>query len=70
MKKICIHAVITGWVRNIPSNQVELMAYGEENAIQLFIAWLWQGPPRAQVTDVIWHSVPIQEFDEFIIMHG
>jgi acylphosphatase len=43
---------LTGWVRNLPDGRVEVMAYGGESALKAFEAWLWQGPRRAEVTQV------------------
>jgi acylphosphatase len=43
---------LTGWVRNLPDGDVELVAEGEENALQQMLAWCNQGPPSAAVTQV------------------
>lgn len=51
---------LTGWVRNLPDGRVEVMAYGEENAIRQLEAWLNKGPLLANVADV---SSEIVEFE-------
>ena len=58
---------ITGWVKNNNDDTVELVACGSEENINNLIAWLWQGPPRAEVTDVNWHEIPEEKHDNFVI---
>ena len=43
---------IDGWVRNTPDGRVEAVASGEDDAVERFVAWLWQGSPRSSVTAV------------------
>ena len=43
---------IAGYARNLPDGRVEVLACGEEAAVQEFIAWLWIGPVAAKVTEV------------------
>ncbi len=43
---------LTGWVRNCPDGQVELVAEGNREALEQLVAWCHQGPPAAKVTDV------------------
>lgn len=43
---LCGHAI------NLPDGRVEVLACGETRALSELEAWLWQGPPNAQVTDV------------------
>lgn len=66
----CKHATsmhITGWVKNNDNGTVELHARGPEEKIKSLVEWLWQGPPRAKVTDVEWHEIPDEMHDQFII---
>jgi len=43
---------IQGWVRNISTGQVEILACGEPENVDELQKWLWQGPKFAKVTDV------------------
>lgn len=43
---------VTGWARNLPGGDVEVLACGERPAVESLREWLWQGPPSARVTDV------------------
>ncbi|HOB62722.1 MAG TPA: acylphosphatase [Candidatus Competibacteraceae bacterium] len=58
---------ITGYVRNLPDRQVEVLACGEERAVNALRHWLWQGPPHAQVTAVHCEILPFQDFPDFRI---
>lgn len=43
---------LTGWVRNLPTGQVEAVLEGEKDQIEDMIAWCRQGPPAARVASV------------------
>lgn len=43
---------LTGWVRNEPDGSVLLEAQGDEPARERLIAFLHEGPARAEVRDV------------------
>jgi acylphosphatase len=43
---------ITGWVSNLPTGDVELLAEGDAEAMDRFERALRQGPGRARVDDV------------------
>jgi acylphosphatase len=43
---------LTGFARNLPDGRVEVLACGDEAAVQAFVAWLWEGSPASKVTDV------------------
>jgi acylphosphatase len=49
---------ISGRARNLADGTVEVIARGEPAAVDALLAWLWQGPPLAQVAGVI-----IEELD-------
>jgi acylphosphatase len=52
-------AGIAGHARNLPDGRVEVLACGEEAAVQEFIAWLWIGPVAAKVTGVAVESLEL-----------
>jgi acylphosphatase len=43
---------LSGWVRNLDDGRVELAVSGDAEAIEALVSWLWEGPPRADVTAV------------------
>jgi acylphosphatase len=53
---------LAGWVRNLPSGSVELVAAGEMEALQRLDAALRAGPPGARVDDVV--RRPVDEESE------
>lgn len=48
---------VTGHARNLPDGRVEVLACGELAAVDALCEWLWQGPPHAQVTEVVYTGV-------------
>jgi acylphosphatase len=43
---------LAGWVRNIPSGEVEIVAEGSKENLQMLAAWAHLGTPSAHVTEV------------------
>ena len=43
---------IRGYARNLADGRVEVLAYGEEAAVQTFVTWLWTGSSASKVTSV------------------
>ncbi len=43
---------LKGWVRNLCSGDVELVACGEKSRLELLEKWLWQGPKFSKVNSV------------------
>ena len=41
-----------GYVKNLNDGSVEVVACGEQSAIEQLHEWLWQGPSGAKVTNV------------------
>ena len=60
---------LTGWVRNVPDNTVELVAEGKEENLKEFIECLHEGSLLAEVEDVEvkWWPEATSEFQEFEI---
>jgi len=58
---------LKGFVRNEPDRTVYIEAEGEPGAIEQFIQWCRQGPPRAVVGDVEVTDGTVQSFSRFEI---
>lgn len=43
---------LTGWVRNLPSGDVEIVAEGKRRDLESLWAWAQVGPPGARVVEV------------------
>lgn len=43
---------LCGWVRNLPSGEVEVLAIGPKAKAQALESWLHQGPSKAEVQEV------------------
>jgi acylphosphatase len=49
---------IRGYARNLPDGRVEVLAYGDEEAVEIFVSWLWTGSSASKVTSVDVVDVP------------
>lgn len=49
---------LSGWVRNIPTAQVEVVIEGDKGIVEEMIQWCHQGPPSARVdaVEVKWET--------------
>ena len=43
---------IRGYARNLPDGRVEVLACGEDEAVEAFVSWLWTGSTASKVTSV------------------
>ena len=43
---------LSGWVRNLPSGEVEIVAEGRRKNLEMLYAWAHSGPPSARVEEV------------------
>ena len=59
---------LTGWVRNLADGSVELVACGDDAKLDQLEQWLWQGPPKAQVEQVVASEVEAKSFSNFDII--
>ncbi len=66
-KKVARQAGITGWVKNLPNGDVEIMATGSQEVLQQFVDWCCKGPLGAKVDEIITTDVEEQLFDHFTI---
>lgn len=46
---------LAGWVRNRPDGSVEVVAEGDESALEELVSWCRHGPPHAEVSEVEEH---------------
>jgi acylphosphatase len=60
---------LTGWVRNRPEGDVELVACGDEAALKQLEEWLWCGPSHARVQQVTVTDAGEQTFAGFTVTH-
>jgi acylphosphatase len=44
---------LTGYAKNLPAGEVEVLACGTTESLDELQRWLWQGPPAAKVTEVV-----------------
>lgn len=51
---------VRGYARNLPDGRVEILACGEDQAVQVFVGWLWTGSSASQVTAVAVADAPEQ----------
>lgn len=56
---------LTGYAKNLASGDVEVVACGEEAALDTLEQWLWQGPPLASVNEVNVNELELQEYNTF-----
>jgi len=61
---------LTGWARNTPDGNVELVAEGQDQDITAFLAWCRQGPDGAEIKDIkILDEQPAGEFTDFVVRY-
>lgn len=66
-KNMANHLNIAGWVKNLPDGNVEIKASASETALQKFSEWCRQGPPGADVKEVVTDVIPDEWFTDFRI---
>ena len=59
---------LSGHVRNLADGRVEVVASGGQAAVEALQAWLWQGPPHAQVDAVSCETGETSATDGFRII--
>jgi acylphosphatase len=59
---------VTGWVRNLTNGDVEVLACAEPQRLARLHDWLLQGPPAADVVQVLEQEAPWQEFSRFDVV--
>jgi acylphosphatase len=62
---------LAGWVRNLPDGRVEVVCEGSKEKAGQLMAWLWHGPPSADVNDVtVTWGAATGEYRDFHIAYG
>jgi len=57
---------LTGFVRNLPAGDVEILAEGDRAAVRRLVEWARRGPSMAHVTNVSTaYEEPRDDFDSF-----
>jgi len=56
---------LTGWIKNLSEGNVELVACGDQDSIMILTEWLWEGPEKAEVSNVHWEEIPNEHHDSF-----
>lgn len=59
---------LTGWVRNLPSGNVEAKIFGNEDQVLTMLEWLAVGPPRAVVSELKVSEIEIEPYNSFEIL--
>ena len=68
-RRKAIELEIRGWVKNSPQGQVECRAFGTAERLAQFETWLWQGPPKAQVSDIQGETIAFESHEGFEICY-
>jgi acylphosphatase len=62
---------LSGWVRNLPTGEVETEAEGLAPSVDAFVTWCRRGPPGARVESVaVEDSFVLEDRRGFHIRHG
>jgi acylphosphatase len=57
---------LRGYAKNLPDGRVEVLACGEPEAVEQFIAWLWEGSPASRVEGVSTGECDPSEFQRIV----
>ena len=61
---------LTGWVRNVPGGQVEIVAEGKVNSVDTLVSWASRGPSLARVDHLkVEEEAYAGEFEDFGVRH-
>lgn len=59
---------VTGFVKNLPDKTVYIIATAVKEQLDELAAWCRQGPPKADVSDVVVQAQTLQLFERFSIL--
>jgi len=51
-QRVALQQRVSGWVRNLPSGEVEALFEGEETDVRTVLDWCRRGPDAASVDDM------------------
>ena len=68
-KRLADKLGIKGYVMNLPSGEVEIVAWGSESAVNSLIEWCHSGPPLARVDNVVVKEASPGDFPGFEIKY-
>ena len=60
---------LSGYVKNLFTNALEIVAEGNRDDLAVFSAWLHEGPPNATIDKISieWEELPQRQFSSFEI---
>lgn len=67
-KHVADQLKVRGWVKNDANGTVTIEAEGDEMMVDEFINWCKTGPEEADVAWVDVKEIPVQEFQNFLIV--
>ena len=67
-KDVAREVGVTGWVKNMPDGNVEVIVSGSEERVEKFIEWCRKGPKNAEVTEVIVNDSKEKPLTDFRII--
>jgi acylphosphatase len=68
-EKRALELLLTGWVKNLPTGEVELLACGEREQVEALHCWLQKGPRFATVSQVSSQETPWEEHSDFVVLY-
>ncbi|WP_420579960.1 acylphosphatase [Reichenbachiella sp.] len=60
---------VTGWVKNLPSGEVLIEAFGIQEQVEALAAWCKQGPPLSEVNKVTVQEISFREESSFRVVY-
>ena len=59
---------IHGWARNLRTGEVEILALGNETALEKYLKLLRQGPPFGRVEELTTQPAELEKINDFSIL--
>jgi acylphosphatase len=61
---------VNGWVRNLPTGDVEALFEGDKSNVTRMLAWCYKGPPYAVVYKVnVSYETYVGDQEGFLVVH-